>query len=96
MGAIHGRPFIHSFIHSFMPAFPNLERSAFRPGEYVGHACGPWHVSRSNGRRGPWLAVHAMDATALPVYAPTLAEISRRLAAFARDRATNPTVADCE
>jgi hypothetical protein len=60
----------------------NIERSTFRPGEHVGYANGAWRIRRSNGRRGPWLAIHASDASIPPIYAPTLAAVSARLAKY--------------
>jgi hypothetical protein len=62
--------------------FHNIERSYFHSGEYVGHACGPWRIVRSNGRRGPWLAVHGLDCRIPPIYARTLRDVSDRLAAY--------------
>lgn len=58
----------------------NIEKSAFRPGQYVGYSprC-TWYIS---GRTGDWRATpHHGPALALnrTIYGATLADISRTL-----------------
>jgi hypothetical protein len=69
-----------------MQSLPNIERSAFRRGEYVGYANGVWRISR--GPRG-WFATKR-DGNARTLYAPTLRLLSIRLDHFA-----NTGIADC-
>ena len=50
----------------------NVEKSAFRPGEYVGYADGVWRIVR-NGR--VWIATHRNGIHKMQI-ARTLAELS--------------------
>lgn len=64
-----------------MPSFPNINKSAFRKGEYVGYSAGAvWRIRRS-GRN--WQALRRMtDGLALipvGINQPTLTEISAKL-----------------
>lgn len=61
-----------------MNSYPNIEKSAFRRGEYVGYARGVWRIT---GRHGDWRAIPngGGDGRA-PIMASTLAEISAELA----------------
>lgn len=68
-----------------MPSYPNIDRSGFRPGEYVGYAHGAWKIYRIDPyewRCLPMYGVHADVAAKYPYgfTAATLREISERLA----------------
>ena len=40
-----------------MKSFPNIEKSAFTKGGYVGYACGTvWHITKSTSSFGDWVA----------------------------------------
>jgi hypothetical protein len=55
-----------------MTNLTNIEKSAFRKGEYTGHACGlVWHI-RKDGRE--WIAT--AQGTGLRRIAPSLALLS--------------------
>ena len=58
-----------------MKSLPNVEKSAFRKGEYVGYAHGVWRIIRSNGC---WIARPVND-TRSAIVESTLADISVRL-----------------
>lgn len=46
-----------------MKNFPNLEKSAFRKGEYIGYCEGKiYHVTKSNSSYGNWHARNRDDA----------------------------------
>lgn len=61
-----------------MRNLPNIEKSAFRRGEYVGYSRGVWRVFRT--RAGSWTAVKRDDDLRAPILcAPTLADISALL-----------------
>lgn len=47
-----------------MRNLPNIEPSAFRPGEYVGYARGVWQITRANSSFGSWAARHRDDPRA--------------------------------
>jgi hypothetical protein len=66
-----------------MKNYPNIERSAYRPGEYVGYANGFWVIRKSNGSYGNWVA-YRQDAkvTDRPIYTYTLAQMSQKLREF--------------
>jgi hypothetical protein len=80
----------------------HIEKSAFRRGEYVGHAAGVWLITRADGvwrltrgaRRGGWVARHASSRNFL--FARTLSDMNDRLAAFARNAATRAAHTDEE
>lgn len=59
-----------------MKAFLNIERSAFRPGEYVGHADGTWRIQRINSARGKWQASRVGEKL---IFGKTLSEVSEKL-----------------
>ena len=59
----------------------NIEKSAFRKGEYVGYACGVWHIKRTNSSYGNWIAYHR-ESEFSPIYAFRLDEMSHKLQAF--------------
>lgn len=56
----------------------NIEKSAFRPGQYVGYAYGVWSIARAGKT---WRAVHRDDTWRPVQCADTLAELSLKLAA---------------
>lgn len=59
----------------------NIEKSAFRRGEYIGYARGVWRIVRTDRPGGKWLAWHRDRPDEEPkIRANTLAEISERLA----------------
>ncbi len=61
-------------------ALPNIEKSAFRRGEYVGYAHGVWRIKRAaDPRFGVWVAVHRDDPNRTPLAAGTLEGISQKL-----------------
>lgn len=55
--------------------YHNIEKSAFRPKEYVGYADGVWRIRNESGR---WLAMHRERRHA-PFYRLTLREVSAAL-----------------
>lgn len=55
--------------------YPNIEKSAFRPSEYVGYRDGAWRITRANGG---WQALHKLGKHGR-ISAPTLREVSRQL-----------------
>jgi|LakMenE18May11ns_1017448.scaffolds.fasta_scaffold9188247_1 hypothetical protein len=63
-------------------SFPNIDKSAFRRGKYVGYSAGGkvWKITKANpnGSRAKWLAQTGRQF----FYAETLAEISEKLASF--------------
>ena len=68
-----------------MKNLPNIEKSAFRRGEYVGYAHGVWIITRSNGSNGNWFARHRDNQRAPHLYAFTLEKLSEKLAGYAKD-----------
>ena len=64
-----------------MTKLPNIEKSAFRRGEYVGYACGMlWHIRRSTSSYRTWYAVCRDDDRMPFLYGSALRELSARLA----------------
>ena len=62
-----------------MRTFPNIERSAFRRGQFVGYSCSmPWRIYPARSPRGGWAACPA-DGSQPFVYELTLAAVSARL-----------------
>lgn len=59
-----------------MRSLPNIEKSSFRPGEYVGYFDGVWRIVRHSGI---WRALH-QGGKYWAVEARTLAELSELLA----------------
>lgn len=62
-----------------MKNMPNIEKSAFHKGEYVGYSCGVWRITKSTSPYGNWWAVHEQCPN-LTIYAWTLEQMSKRLA----------------
>lgn len=67
----------------------NIEKSAFRRGEYVGYAQNlVWHIKKSNSSYGTWEAFPAPNKgyhvaiAACRLYGFRLAEMSAKLAAW--------------
>lgn len=66
-----------------MKNYPNIEKSAFRRGEYVGYANGKvFHVSKSNSSFGNWFA-HNRDNYNEQIFAYGLASLSDKLSKVA-------------
>lgn len=65
-----------------MKDLPNIDKSAFRKGEYVGYGEGVWRVHRYSTGAKRWRAVHRnITIPVRPVlFGPTLASISDQLA----------------
>jgi hypothetical protein len=62
-----------------MKDLPNIEKSAFRKGEYVGYSNGVWNVRKVSTSYGNWSARHR-DNNRMPlVFGFTLEEVSRKL-----------------
>lgn len=71
----------------------NIEKSAFRPGTYVGYGGGKvWRISRTNSSYGNWVAVAQLNAASgdngrtPDVYAMRLADMGDKLAALSGGR----------
>lgn len=64
----------------------NIEKSAFRRGEYVGYANGAWKIYRNGGRK--WYAEHRTKVAPF-LSASTLAEMSDLLLLYNRQRLAN-------
>ena len=61
-----------------MKDLPNIEKSAFRPGEYVGYAHGVWRIMKSNSSDGNWVAIHR-DIPNQRLATFRLADLSKKL-----------------
>lgn len=62
----------------------NIERSAFRPGEYVGYLNGVWRIKRvaaTNAQLG-WVAIFQGKPKLAPLYGRTLKEIGLKLESY--------------
>ena len=63
-----------------MKSYPNIERSAFRKGEYVGYSSGRvYHIRKSNSSFGNWFASNR-DNWNDQIYAFGLQALSDKLA----------------
>ncbi len=67
-----------------MKYLPNIEKSAFKRGEYVGYGHGlVWRVKRTNSSYGNWIAWPQVRDEAImstfPLYGFTLADLSKQL-----------------
>ena len=64
-----------------MRSFHNIERSAFRPGQYVGYSNGVWRIWRWSKRdkTRAWIAIRHQGEHA-ELFGRSLAEISAKLA----------------
>jgi hypothetical protein len=70
-------------------SFPNIDKSAFRHGEYVGYSDGKmWRITKTNPSKSKhkWLAQIASGQygrdCCVCFYRPTLAEISEKLSSL--------------
>ncbi len=70
----------------------NIEKSAFRKGEYVGYANGVWHISKSNSSSGTWFA-RRVDDPNIQMFAFGLEAMSRKLTVY-EDRTKPASVSD--
>jgi len=62
-----------------MKSYPNIEKSAFRKGEYVGYSEGKvYHISKTNSSFGSWFA-HNRDNYNDQVFAFGLESMSKKL-----------------
>jgi len=61
-------------------SFPNIDKSGFRRGEYVGYARGVWRIRKADYG---WQAIHRDGSGALT--GRTLAEISAKLSKLRSD-----------
>lgn len=77
-----------------MRSLPNIDKSAFRRGEYVGYGAGHvWRIRQTQFGGWKWAAHVPKDDTRATVYGDTLAMVSRQLAALPIDTArTLPAV----
>jgi hypothetical protein len=63
-----------------MKNHPNIEKSAFRKGEYIGYCQGKiYHISKSNSSYGTWFAYNSDDYND-QIFAFGLASMSEKLA----------------
>lgn len=62
-----------------MRNYPNIEKSAFRKGEYVGYCNGVWRI-RPKARGHLWGATKR-DSTEPTIFAETLGDLSAKLTA---------------
>lgn len=63
-----------------MKHLTNIEKSAFRKGEYVGYSDGVWAIRSADSFQGKWEA--AKRGTYVRLYAPTLERMSEMLSQF--------------
>ncbi len=61
----------------------NIEKSAFRRGEYVGYAHGVWRITKPS-LFGSWCARNVTDPCTPSLYARRLKDLSDKLTAFER------------
>jgi hypothetical protein len=69
-----------------MRDLPNIEKSAFRRGEYVGYAKGVWQIRKTNSTFGNWSARHRDDLNQPVLFAFRLSDLSEKLATIAGDK----------
>lgn len=63
-----------------MKNLPNIDKSAFRRGEYVGYGQGEvWRIHRTGFPYDKWVATAHNNEHKPAVYAPTLTELSRKI-----------------
>ena len=67
-----------------MKNYPNIEKSAFHLGEYVGYGDGVWRIRKSNSSYGNWIA-YKQNATReeMPLYSFRLSDMSDQLNSLA-------------
>lgn len=62
-----------------MKSFPNIEKSVFRKGQYVGYGGGfVWRITKSTSSFGVWCARNTSKENTM-LWAWTLAEMSNKL-----------------
>jgi len=64
----------------------NIEKSAFRRGEYVGYAHGVWRITKSKSPFGTWCATHTTEVRRGSVYAFRLKDLSTELQRIAEGK----------
>jgi hypothetical protein len=64
-----------------MRDLPNIEKSAFHKGQYVGYANGPWIIRRTNSSYGNWVAT-TCNPSDPAIYAFRLSDMSAKLTAI--------------
>lgn len=62
-----------------MKSYPNIEKSVFHKGEYIGYQNGAWRIQKSTSSYGRWWAVHEQYPR-FQIFAWSLDHMSRRLA----------------
>lgn len=67
-----------------MQSLPNIEKSAFRHGEYVGYAQGVWRIQPCHYGASRWVARNQTHTGAAALFAPTLRELSTKLEAYSK------------
>lgn len=73
-----------------MRSYPNIEKSAFRKGEYVGYCDGVWHI-RPKARGGLWGATKR-DSNEPTIFAETLGELSVKLTSLESESGAQPII----
>jgi hypothetical protein len=63
-----------------MKNLPNIDKSTFRPDQYVGYAKGVWYIRRDGRTR--WVAHHQTSVEAPHLSSDTLRGISELLTAY--------------
>lgn len=66
-----------------MRSFSNIEKSAFRKGEYVGYSNGVWLIRKTNSSYGNWSARYRDNDRVPLIFGFTLEEVSKKLTDFA-------------
>ena len=63
-----------------MRNLPNIEKSAFGPGDYIGYGVGVWRITKTTSSYGNWIA-YKQNAQLCdrPIYAFTLKQMSDKL-----------------
>lgn len=72
-------------------SYPNIDKSAFRKGEYVGYATGVWLITKTRtfyGKTKPasWVAKNRDEPRIAHIYADSLADLSHKLELYANDK----------
>jgi hypothetical protein len=62
-----------------MKYLPNIEKSKFHKGEYIGYANGVWLIRKTNSSYGNWSARFRDDTRVPLIFGFTLIEISKKL-----------------
>jgi hypothetical protein len=89
-----GFPTVHNREDQDMPDYPNIEKSGFRKGVYVGYCSRPnygaWTITKIKSACGLWQARHGTHL----LFADTLADMSKKLEALSTpiDRSGRPLI----